>query len=88
MADNRSLDEFLGAEEASDESAAPAASEAEAGDVEAAPAVAEDDDPPVEPKAETFAWSSAGGPCDRCGEAAEERWRDGDELVCPDCKVW
>ena len=47
-----------------------------------------DGDPSVEPKAETYAWSASGGPCGRCGETVESRWRDGGALVCGDCKAW
>ncbi len=42
----------------------------------------------VEPMAETVAWSPDGGECTACGGSAEERWRDGDELVCGGCKEW
>lgn len=36
----------------------------------------------------TAAWSPGGGTCGACGESAEWRWRDGDALVCADCKDW
>lgn len=100
MADNRSLDEFTGADEPGD--SAPAAAEAvepaagggepvDAAGTEhdAAPAAATaDPEDPIEPMAETFAWSGAAGECASCGEAVEERWRDGDVLVCGECKAW
>lgn len=42
----------------------------------------------VEAMAETVAWSPDGGECTACGGSVEERWRDGDEMVCGDCKAW
>ncbi|MDZ7701619.1 MAG: hypothetical protein U5J98_05875 [Halobacteriales archaeon] len=96
MTDNRSLDEFAGA----DEPEAGEPGEAEAIDPEPAepdeiretePADEPEDegpDEPVEPMAETVTWSSAGGDCARCGATVEERWRDDDALVCGDCKAW
>jgi len=42
----------------------------------------------VQPVASTYAWSPEGGPCAACGEHVEERWREGEELVCVDCKAW
>lgn len=92
MADNRSLDEFVAGEESADpeptdpddpkpgESAGTEADDDQAG--------GDDSDDEVVPMAETFAWSAAGGECATCGEPVEERWRDGDVLVCGDCKAW
>ena len=45
-------------------------------------------DPPPDPTASTFAWSTDGAACARCGAAATRRWRDDRELVCPSCKTW
>ncbi|RBI61589.1 hypothetical protein DMJ13_12855 [halophilic archaeon] len=50
-------------------------------DSESAPA-----DP--DPATTTFAWSPDGAACARCGETVRRRWRDGDDVVCPDCKDW
>lgn len=101
MAEDRSLDEFIGADEPSDSATESAAEAEESADEEAEPegASATDRDPapadvtvnsedPIEPMAETFAWSAAAGECASCGGAVEERWRDGDALVCGDCKPW
>jgi len=41
----------------------------------------------VEPAVPTATWR-AGRSCEACGVAAERRWRDGDALVCADCKEW
>jgi hypothetical protein len=70
---NRSLDEFADDGPAEDDVEPPADADAEAA---------------VEPLAETYAWSPDGGSCTRCGEPADARWRDGDDLVCADCKAW
>jgi hypothetical protein len=85
---NRSLDEFGADEDNSAEpettgkptqsSAAPAAAESQS----------ETQQAPVEPLAETFAWSAAGGDCAACGETVANRWRDGSALLCEDCKAW
>lgn len=89
MADNRSLDEFVGAEE-SGEAADDGSAEPATGAVDPTSEASHEsqDDLDVEPMAETFAWSATGGECATCGETVEERWRDGDTLVCPDCKAW
>jgi hypothetical protein len=42
----------------------------------------------VEPAVSTYSWSPSGAPCEACGGAAERRWRDGEQFVCPDCKDW
>lgn len=36
----------------------------------------------------TSFWTADGRACAACGESAPRLWRDGDALVCPDCKVW
>lgn len=28
------------------------------------------------------------GSCAGCGAKSDRRWRDGEQLVCPDCKTW
>ncbi|WP_459191254.1 DUF7573 domain-containing protein [Halosimplex sp. J119] len=53
----------------------------------------ESDGPPVsatavEPAVSTYTWSGDGGVCDACGETVDRRWRQDDDLVCPDCKDW
>ena len=55
-------------------------------------AAAEDDASPddvaIDPPASTYVWYPEGAPCEACGTAVEERWRDGDDLVCAGCKEW
>jgi hypothetical protein len=41
----------------------------------------------VDPATTTSAWG-ADGACEACGVAARRRWRDGEQLVCADCKSW
>lgn len=45
-----------------------------------------DEDP--DPATSTYSWSPDGAACPDCGDAVERRWRDGDRLVCADCKDW
>ena len=98
MTANRSLDEFAAAssEEAppeapgarattADDQEAPAGPAADAGsEIDADSAT----DEAVEPVESTYHWTPGGGPCGTCGETVEERWRQGEELVCPACKEW
>ncbi|MFB6352698.1 MAG: hypothetical protein ABEJ92_01305 [Halobacteriales archaeon] len=95
MPGNRSLDEFGAGADGSAEPGTPAdadgpraasGAEPEAGD--GAEPADSGEESVVEPLAETFAWSPAAGSCARCGAAVEDRWRDGGELVCADCKAW
>jgi hypothetical protein len=84
VAGNRSLDEFgAGEDEGADgerntdpDIAAPAEADAEASP------------DGIEPIAETFAWSATGTECGFCGETVTTRWRNGETLVCEDCKAW
>ena len=99
MPDNRSLDEFLAGDSEGDEpedapaepaEGTPASDEAAPEPEEATPepdAEAAEDEP-VEPMAVTVVWSADGGVCEACGSSVEERWRDGDAMVCGDCKAW
>ncbi|WP_424017565.1 DUF7573 domain-containing protein [Halorientalis pallida] len=81
--DDASLDEFADAGGDSDADA----SDGTDGD-SAAPAEPATDSDPVDPAASTYAWSEAGAVCTACGESVARRWRDGDDLVCADCKEW
>ena len=36
----------------------------------------------------TYAWDPEGVACADCGAVVERRWRDGDQLVCTECKAW
>lgn len=96
MSGNRSLDEFGAPEDVEEPTAADDAS-ADPGSAEPEPAPAngsdlptavEDDDASPDPPDSTYVWRSEGGPCASCGERVEERWRDGDALVCGACKEW
>jgi len=42
----------------------------------------------VEPAVSTYVWSATGGECAACGATVDRRWRQDDELVCPECKEW
>ncbi|MFO7925316.1 MAG: DUF7573 domain-containing protein [Halobacteriota archaeon] len=42
----------------------------------------------IDPAVSTYAWSADGSVCADCGDTVERRWRDGDRLVCVDCKAW
>ncbi|WP_433625395.1 DUF7573 domain-containing protein [Halomicrococcus sp. NG-SE-24] len=42
----------------------------------------------ADPATTSFAWSPDGAACARCGETVRRRWRDGDDVVCSDCKDW
>lgn len=64
-------------------------------DDEAAEGSADGDDedatiPPsaVEPVAATSRWAADGVTCPACDGSATRLWRDGDGLVCGDCKSW
>ena len=46
------------------------------------------DGEPVDRPASTYRWSPDGDTCAACGETVEERWRDGEDLVCAGCKEW
>ncbi len=40
------------------------------------------------PATSTSTWNTDGADCERCGETATRRWRDGERLVCAECKEW
>lgn len=42
----------------------------------------------VTPATSTAAWSPGTATCEDCGAATAWRYRDGDAMVCPDCKSW
>ncbi|GAA0726580.1 NADH pyrophosphatase NudC (nudix superfamily) [Halorubrum trapanicum] len=84
MADDRSLDDFAAPDETDADS--DAANDGGA-DGDSSPARSDDADG-VEPAVATSTWHADGAACDRCGERAERRWRDGDALVCADCASW
>ena len=45
-------------------------------------------DETVAPTVTTYEWTPTKATCDVCGATIERRWRDGDGLVCSDCKEW
>lgn len=50
---------------------------------------ATDDGPDaVEPARATSAFDPSGRECEACGDRVERRWRDGDAMVCGECKDW
>jgi hypothetical protein len=79
---DRSLEEFL--------------DDAEGGDGSPESDLDPDPDPEPSPTSErgadhthtTYQWAPDGAGCEACGATVERRWRDGDLLVCPDCKDW
>ncbi len=44
------------------------------------------DEEPTESGLSTYGWGRY--TCPGCGETVEHVWRDGDALVCHDCKTW
>jgi hypothetical protein len=70
---DRSLEEFLDDAEGGDDEG-----------TEPSPASA----PAADPTHTTYQWAPEGADCEACGAAVRRRWRDGDRLVCPDCKDW
>ncbi|SEO36119.1 hypothetical protein SAMN05216388_1011134 [Halorientalis persicus] len=81
--DDASLDEFTDASDDADADSDGAG----AGDDDTDPA----DEPAtdaVDPAVSTYAWSGDGAVCAVCDDSVARRWRDGDDLVCPDCKEW
>jgi hypothetical protein len=86
MADDRSLDEFLGGgsddegDAGTDRDDADEPRERPEGETE------EGDDP--EPARSTTAFDPDGAACEACGATVRRRWRDDDALVCGDCKAW
>lgn len=77
-----SLDEFLNQDDENDETSE------EGADADADTGACADADPGVEPAMSTYDWSPGGTPCEACGAVVERRWRDGERLVCGECKEW
>ena len=71
---DRSLDEFLGDTD-----------EGSPNPDDASDADATDED---EPTLATTTYDSDGADCEACGATVTRRWRDGDALVCEECKEW
>lgn len=95
MTGNRSLDEFLGDDEADgpeERGATPAAEHAGAAVATGGTAGEEPgvviDPSDVEPMVPTYVRSVDGGACAECGRTAEVRWWNETGMVCPNCKAW
>ena len=80
VTDDATLDQFASGGSDGDEEPEPEPDEAES--------VAGDGDSGVEPAVSTYRSAPDGRACADCGSSATELWRDGDSLVCPDCKQW
>jgi len=91
MTEDRSLDEFAGSDTAESDG-----TDGEAVDGTVDSAAVDGDDASsagdeiagVEETRPTSTWTTTGADCERCGETGTRRWRDGDSLVCIDCKEW
>lgn len=97
MTANRSLDEFGDARAGGDDDVSGGGSTAEpsgasvSADAEGEAPGADEPTPRKDepaPPSSTYVWTPGGDACEACGETAEARWRDGDELVCAGCKAW
>ena len=96
MTEDRSLDDFAGADDDGDEESTEAGSDdaengsvdAENGSVDAADASDSADERGVDPAVATSTWHADGAECGRCGERVERRWREEDAFVCADCASW
>ena len=78
MSEDRPLTEFTGD-----------SSESEASDSDGESATVDDEaTTEADPATATYRWQPEGAACARCGTTTERQWRDDDEFVCPDCKVW
>ena len=76
---DRSLDEFLGAD--ADEEPSDAGDTSMESDADAT-----HEDIPEPTLSTTFV--PEGADCEACGATVGRRWRDGDALVCGECKPW
>lgn len=88
MGRDASLNEFLSGERVTDEPAEDSA-------VEPGKAIGdpgEQQDGPlnaaINPAIPTYDWTPGGAECAGCGATVKRRWREGDGLVCGDCKEW
>jgi len=92
VTEDASLDAFAGSDEAAasdgepiDDAADGLTETAADGDESES---ADETAPSVSPATSTYDWSPEGGECADCGASVERRWRDGEALVCGDCKEW
>lgn len=87
--DDASLDDFLDDRSGTEDD--PAATDGTTPDRE--PQEPDSDGQPgdldaVEPATSTYSWHGDTATCAHCGTAVGRRWRDGEQLVCRDCKEW
>lgn len=84
-----SLGDFVGGEEPADvESDSVSEAESTTDEPVREEGRAGHDDAAIAPPRATSLWTPAGGSCERCGEGARRRWRDGEAVVCGDCVDW
>jgi hypothetical protein len=89
MAEDTSLDEFLGGEDAgSAESTDEESVDTEPADEDTSEPTGSDDPGGIEPARTTYAWSGDGVACRACGEVVQCRWDQDGALVCSACKEW
>ena len=79
MAEDASLDDFLGGSDGETES------ESDDGTADASDTTASETPAPA---TTTYAWDGDGAACASCGEGVEKRWLQDGTLVCVDCKRW
>ena len=97
MPSDRSLDEFVGADDgADDEDTGDKSEDVDGGNTEPNNGDIEPNDDDAEPNdgdddvdsaTPTAAWSTE-DTCDRCGEPTQRSWYEDGALVCAGCKSW
>jgi NADH pyrophosphatase NudC (nudix superfamily) len=90
MGRDHSLDEFMNQSDTTqnknEDTATPDGETGEARETETE--VDEEPSLTIHPARSTMAWTGGGETCDACGDVVKRRWRDGDQLVCGECKEW
>ena len=87
--DDASLDETADDSEEAVGGVSDADDAGDAGDADDGATDSTDSDPiDADSTRSTYAWDPEGVACADCGATVERRWRDGDQLVCTDCKAW
>ncbi|MGA9400029.1 DUF7573 domain-containing protein [Haladaptatus sp.] len=90
--DERFVDESREGEQVDDEPVTEERAEGEPVETDETDGTDEDvselDSDDVEPARATYDWTPDGADCACCGSSVEKRWRDGDGMVCADCKEW
>jgi hypothetical protein len=104
MSENRSLDDFLGGDDADTDAHGDTDTDAHGdtdtdahgdtdtdahGDTDTdAHGDTDTADTAAERPRATYRWSPVGDDCPACGTTVQRRWREGDRFVCADCKEW